>query len=94
MRAEEKKEIKRTHTVGMTDRGMLALTGVSDVDSFNEQMVVLTTSQWELTVLGQGLHVSALDLEAGKLNLDGRIDVLEYADNRQSGKRGFWRVFK
>ena len=44
MRAEEKKEIKRTHTVGMTDRGMLALTGVSDVDSFNEQMVVLTTS--------------------------------------------------
>ena len=69
MRAEEKKEIKRTHTVGMTDRGMLALTGVSDVDSFNEQMVVLTTSQGELTVSGQELHVSALDLEAGKLNL-------------------------
>ena len=45
--------------------------------------------------MGQELHVSAaLDLEAGKLNLDGRIDVLEYADNRQSGKRGFWRVFK
>ncbi len=94
MRNAENTEVRRTHALSMTDRGQLELTGVCDVDSFNDQLIVMNTSQGELTVAGDELHISALDLEAGRLHIDGRIQVLEYADARTPGKRGLWRVFK
>lgn len=93
-RPDDKPEVRRTHTLSMTDRSALTLTGVSDVDSFNDQIVIMTTSQGELTVAGQELHISALDLESGRLSIDGHIAALEYADSRAPGKRGLWRVFK
>ena len=48
------------------------------VDSFNEQMVTLATSQGALTLLGSGLHVSHLNLEDGQLLVEGEIDALQY----------------
>lgn len=91
---DEKPVAKRTHTLQMTDRARLELTGVSDVDSFNDQVIVMNTSEGELTVAGRELHISALDLEAGRLNIDGQVVALEYADSRAPGRRGLWRMLK
>lgn len=94
VRPQEQTEPKRPHTLSMTERSRMELTGVSDVDSFNEQLIVMDTSQGELTVAGRELHISALDLEAGRLNIDGLILALEYSDAHPTGRRGLWRVFR
>lgn len=91
---DDKPEVKRTHTLQMTDRARLELTGVSDVDNFNDQVIVMNTSQGELTVAGRELHISALDLEAGRLSIDGVVIAMEYADSGAQGRRGLWRVFR
>ena len=66
------------HSVELTERGLAAIRGVQAVDSFNEQMVTLATSQGALTLLGSGLHVSHLNLEDGQLLVEGEIDALQY----------------
>lgn len=91
---DDKPEIRRTHAIQMTDRSRMELSGVSEVDSFNDQVVVMNTSQGELTVAGRELHISALDLEEGRLHIEGTILAMEYADSRAPGRRGLWRVFK
>ena len=82
--AGEAREV-RAHSVALTDRKKLSITGVEDVDCFNEQIVVLRTSQGTLTVAGAGLNISALSLEAGKVEVEGEVDALEYSGGRKKG---------
>ena len=54
----------------------------------------MNTSQGELTVAGRELHISTLNLEEGRLDIDGLILALEYSDARPASRRGLWRVFR
>ena len=78
-------EQAREHSVALADRKRLCLTGVEDVDCFNERLVVLRTSQGTLTVAGAGLNISQLSLEAGKVELEGEVDALEYSGGKKKG---------
>lgn len=82
------------HNIVLEDRRHLTVTGVSDVDSFDEQTIVVFTPLGELTVKGSDLHISRLSLEMGELAVDGDIAALSYADTvKQQGS--FWgRVFR
>ena len=82
------------HLIQMKERQNLQITGVTDVESFDEQMVVLNTSAGGLTIKGDNLRISRIDVEAGDLSLEGEIDELVYGSwQEQSG--GFWsRLFR
>lgn len=85
----------RGHTLSMENRQRAVITGVEDVDSFNEQMVMLSTSQGMLTLLGEQLHIANLNLENGQLTVEGQIAALEYDDSVRPGPgRTFARLFK
>ena len=60
-------------------------TGVTEVESFDDGQIVLSTHGGRLILSGAGLHVSSLLLEEGKLSLEGAIDGLHYEGN--GGKR-------
>ncbi len=77
------------HQVIIQDRNGLELTGVEDVDSFDETTVLVYTSMGQLTVRGQGLHIRRLEPDGGSLTVDGQVDSLVYAD-KPAGKGGFW----
>lgn len=66
------------HSVSMENRARMTLTGVEDVSGFDENTVVLTTSMGELTVRGEALHIGRIDLDLGRLELDGSIRELCY----------------
>ena len=81
------------HQVIMENRGTLSVSGVSDVDSFDDTTVVVYTSLGELTVRGEGLQIQRLNVETGDLSLQGTVDSLTYAEN--TSRRGGWkRLFR
>ena len=71
-------------------REKAVLTGVTDVQRFDETEVVLHTHGGRLTLTGTGLHVSSLQLEEGRLLVDGTIDSASYDSGmpRSGGRRG------
>ena len=75
----------RAHGLTLTERKRLSLTGVDDVDCFNEQIVVLRTPLGMLTVAGAGLNISQLSLESGRVEIEGEVDALEYSGGKKSG---------
>ena len=79
--AEEKKVARQQHHVIMEGRRSLVITGVTDIDSFDEQTVAVFTDVGELIARGSGLHINKIDVDSGELALDGEIDSLEYTDN-------------
>jgi len=91
---DEKKRIKMPHSLTIEDRGKMTVTGVSDVDSFDEQTMIIYTDMGELTVRGKGLHISRLNTETGELNITGTVSALAYTDDRTKGGGFLSRIFR
>lgn len=91
---EEKRLPSVPHCVSMEDRRSVSFTGIVDVDSFDEQNIVLITNTGELSVRGSGLRVGKLSTDTGEMSVEGKIDALVYTDDapRQSGF--FSKVFR
>ena len=68
-------------------REKAVITGVTDVERFDENEVVLSTHGGRLILTGTGLHVSSLQLEEGRLLVDGAIDGVMY-DGGVAKRRG------
>ena len=84
----------RAHAVTLADRKRLSLTGIEDVDCFNEQLVVLRTPLGTLTIAGAGLNISRLDLEDGRVEIDGEVDAMEYSGGKKKSGGLFGRLFR
>lgn len=92
--AEEK---RAKHNVIMADRVNLKVTGVLDVISFDEEMIVSETEMGIMILKGINLHVNRLNLENGELEIDGDIYNLMYEDKDHYGKPAkgiFGKIFK
>lgn len=81
---------EKNYGLTMECRRKAVVTGVTDVESFDETTVVLHTHGGRLTLNGSGLHVSNLQLEEGRLTVDGAIDGAAY-DGQPGHRRGFLR---
>ena len=93
MERKERTIPPQPHQLIMQDRRQVELTGVADVDSFDENTVIAYTSLGQLTVRGSGLHIRQLNLEGGSLSVEGQVDSLTYADVAKGG--GFFgRLFR
>lgn len=95
MAYEEKEKLKpaaKPHSVSMDDRCRLNVTGVDDVESFDEATIVMNTSQGNLIVRGSGLHIGKISLDVGEIKVEGMITDLSYEEKAHTG--GFWsRLF-
>ena len=85
--AAEERNREMPHTVILEGREKLSISGVVDVQSFDEEQVLLET------VRGQGLHVERLQLEAGELIVEGEVGLVEYDDSVQPRGGLFSRLF-
>jgi len=83
------------HNIIMEDRRMLTVSGVSDVDSFDENTVTVFTDMGELVVRGSDLHINRLSVEVGELLLEGKINSLAYQEHAPKTAAGFFgKVFR
>ncbi len=82
----------RAHVLQMDNRERMRLSGVSDVSGFDENTILLSTDMGELSVRGEALHIDKIDLDAGVLELRGRIDELSY-EERTAHSSLFTRLF-
>ena len=74
--------VVKNHMLTLDNRRRATLTGVNEVLGFDENIVNLRTDNGEVTITGEGLHVTKLMLEEGQLALEGKIDGIQYAAQR------------
>ena len=72
----------------LENRQKVTITGVQDVDSFDEATVLLATDFGYITLHGVDLHISKLNLEEGQLLVEGEIIALQYSDADYSKGKG------
>ena len=85
----EEKALEQSHKLTMDGRSRLQITGVTEVESFDEAMVVLHTTRGILVVRGTGLHLQMLSLDGGQVHVDGTVNSLTYEDHGGAQAGGF-----
>ena len=81
--------VVKPHLLTLDGRRKLSISGVEEVESFDEQEIVMRTVTGGLVVTGEGLSVSRLSVENGDVNVNGRIDALRY-ENPSEERRSLW----
>ena len=90
---EKEKLNAKPHNLILEDRSRLSVTGVEDVDSFDEQRIILKTAKGALIIRGSDLHIDKLSLETGELAVSGLVTDLGYEETAPGGS--LWsRLFK
>jgi len=83
--------------IRMLNRRTMDITGVNNVDSFDNEEFLLETECGYLTVRGQNLHMKNLSLDQGLVSIEGTIHSLVYLDGSTAGtkSKGFLgKLFK
>ena len=93
---EDKKQTKITNqSVMLENREKMTVTGVIDIHSFDDELVLAQTELGILTIKGEDLKMNKLNLENNELIVEGRINLFAYSDTPGTKKTGFMnKLFK
>lgn len=72
----------------LENREKLNISGVLDVLSFDDQIVILETELGLLTVKGENLRINKLSLDTSEVTVDGEIYQLAYSEKNSNEKGG------
>ena len=70
----------------LENRGKLSISGVLDVLSFDDQVVIVDTELGLLTVKGENLRINKLSIDTSEVIVEGDISSLTYSDSKTSEK--------
>ena len=97
---EDKKLEISNQSIHLENREKLNISGVKDVLSFDDQMVILETELGLLTIKGENLRINKLSIDTLDVSIDGMINNLSYSssstDKKTSGKNNSFlnKLFK
>lgn len=82
----------------LENRKKLSLSGIRDVLSFDDQIVILDTELGMLTVKGEDIRINKLSLDTTEVVIEGgKINCINYSekqDRKSSGGSLIGKIFK
>ncbi|MGN0580867.1 MAG: YabP/YqfC family sporulation protein [Ruminococcus sp.] len=79
------KNAKTNQNLILENRKSLVISGITDVDSFDEKAICLYTQLGELTIQGRELHIDSMSVETGDMTVTGDIWAIVYGDKDRRG---------
>ena len=88
-------QTENRHEFHVTMRKEMSISGVREVESFDENGVSLRTVGGDMTVEGREIKIGVLDMDRGLVTLSGRIDGVFYSAEENGEKRKlFGKLFR
>lgn len=95
---EDLKKINSFQNIVVENREKLNITGILDVFSFDDQIIIVETELGLLTIKGTDLKINKLSLDTSDFVVDGKINSLTYSDsespNTKKNKNILSKIFK
>lgn len=95
---EERKQnnINIMQNVVLENREKLNVTGINDILSFDDQVVILSTDLGMLTVKGSELKINKLNIDESEVKIEGNIASIGYSQDSPERKNEsiFSKIFK
>ena len=82
------------HGFTLMNRSHAEISGVIDVDCFNEEIIVINTSMGAMTITGSGMNILVFSQEQGRLVVDGEVNSVEYSGRAKKNGGFLGRLLK
>ncbi|HLS52743.1 MAG TPA: sporulation protein YabP [Tissierellaceae bacterium] len=82
------------HNIVIEDRNRVKISGVEHVDSYNDTSISLFTIKGKLSIKGEELNISKLNLDDGSIRISGTIDSLIYTGKEGEPRNLLGKIFK
>jgi len=86
-----------THTIALTERKNITISGVKKIESFDNEEFLIETLMGYVIVKGEQLEIIRLDTYQGSIAIKGRINSINYIDDDRTKEKEdglFNRLFK
>lgn len=70
----------------LENREKMSISGVSDVLSFDDQIIIVETNLGLLTIKGENLKINKLNIDTSDFTLNGKINSMSYSETAFEGK--------
>lgn len=98
MVSEERKSISNNviQNLVLENREQLSVSGVLDVLSFDDQVVIIETELGLLTIKGEDLRINKLSIDTSEVVVEGDIFSMNYSEKEMEKKGGsiLGKIFK
>ena len=95
IKEEVKRSTKLSNNLTLENRKFLMVSGVTEVDNFDDKSIDAITEIGRLSIQGENLNIKKLNLELGDLEVEGKISGLNYSDKKDNSCEGFFsKLFK
>ena len=84
----------KNQNILIEDRNRISVSGVEQVDSFNETTISLSTIKGKLIIKGEELNISKLNLDEGSVKISGMINSISYISKEGVPKNFIGKIFK
>ena len=80
----------------LENRGKLSISGVLDVLSFDDQVIMVETELGLLTIKGENLRITKLSIDTSEVIVEGNISYLAYSNKEVEKNKGsiISKIFK
>ena len=80
----------------LENRGKLSISGVLDVISFDDQVIMVETELGLLTIKGENLRITKLSIDTSEVIVEGNISYLAYSNKEAEKNKGsiISKIFK
>lgn len=86
-----------SHTISISERKNIILSGVKKIDSFDNEEFLLETIMGYIVIKGSDLEIVKLDTYQGNVSIKGKINSLTYMENakeKENGESFLSKLFK
>lgn len=90
----EEKAMFKSQNIIIEDRTRMSITGVEQVENFNDTIITLTTVNGGMTIKGEGLNISKLNLDDGNVKISGKVNSVAYTAREVTTKNIISKLFK
>lgn len=89
--------ITSNHSISISERKNINITGVKKIDSFDNEEFLLETTMGYLAIKGEGLEIIKLDTYQGSVSIKGKANSMVYMDEHKKSEKDegiFGKLFK
>ena len=90
----QKKDV--VQNINLENRNKLSISGVNDVLSFDDQVVILSTDLGMLTIKGSELKINKLNIDESEVKIEGNISNIGYSQDiaEKKSENIFSKIFR
>ena len=84
------------NNIVIENRESVTISGVTDVLSFDDQIIIVETNLGLLTIKGENLKINKLNIDTSDFSLNGEISSVSYSEGSINLKQNnfFGKIFK